>query len=76
MDRFIEFLLTVFQSCTKDLKSNMDRFIDENNILNIPMTKTFKIQYGQIYSRFRFQSLSNSQYLKSNMDRFIAVLKL
>ena len=28
----------------------MDRFIDENNILNIPLTKTFKIQYGQIYS--------------------------
>ena len=46
MDRFIGQANGITYDTTTDLKSNMDRFIDENNILNIPLTKTFKIQYG------------------------------
>ena len=49
----------------------MDRFIDENNILNIPLTKTFKIQYGQIYRTLTLSAPQQTKYLKSNMDRFI-----
>ena len=49
----------------------MDRFIDENNILNIPMTKTFKIQYGQIYRQLLSRVSCQCRNLKSNMDRFI-----
>ncbi len=50
MDRFIAIFPSMVGYLSNNLKSNMDRFIDENNILNIPLTKTFKIQYGQIYS--------------------------
>ena len=46
MDRFIGSLESALIYTLVYLKSNMDRFIDENNILNIPLTKTFKIQYG------------------------------
>ena len=46
MDRFIVLVLKEWNLLIKDLKSNMDRFIDRNlNHIEI-YTKLFKIQYG------------------------------
>ena len=33
----------------------------------------FKIQYGQIYSDFSFEGITEYCNLKSNMDRFIVI---
>ena len=53
MDRFIEFTKNTTAIVLIDLKSNMDRFIDADNSSFGLALKTFKIQYGQIYSRRR-----------------------
>ena len=37
------------------LKSNMDRFIDENNILNIPLTKNLKSNMDRFIGKKRIQ---------------------
>ena len=51
----------------------MDRFIAETRPRPAKQARRFKIQYGQIYSRADQLDLLELIYLKSNMDRFIAV---
>ena len=49
----------------------MDRFIAIYYFVDKIEFLTFKIQYGQIYRSQVQQRLKKSNYLKSNMDRFI-----
>ena len=49
----------------------MDRFIALTTARPSKELKTFKIQYGQIYSLMLEELYQLSRYLKSNMDRFI-----
>ncbi len=71
MDRFIVFQKYLRKFTTANLKSNMDRFID-NFLLTVAGGGTrFKIQYGQIYSFYYENGCSIIPNLKSNMDRFI-----
>ena len=71
MDRFIapNSVKTASSSCY--LKSNMDRFIVRLAV-NQDYVKSFKIQYGQIYSASSVKFSAELADLKSNMDRFIA----
>ena len=51
----------------------MDRFIAAYDISSRSTSEIFKIQYGQIYRVTVIPlQLPQNQYLKSNMDRFIA----
>ena len=56
----------------KNLKSNMDRFIEVIQSSEGSCVVQFKIQYGQIYSMLTVKIDEDKAYLKSNMDRFIA----
>ena len=49
MDRFIVDTISDIITDVADLKSNMDRFIDNRKIRR-KRRNGFKIQYGQIYS--------------------------
>ena len=73
MDRFIDKRADTNFRSLKGLKSNMDRFI-VNAAVTLSLIVTFKIQYGQIYRPRRFQKIVLRLCLKSNMDRFIALL--
>ena len=46
MDRFIDLSNKIKYCTNRDLKSNMDRFIDENSYNFILNVSGFKIQYG------------------------------
>ena len=46
MDRFIENIVICNKTAVSNLKSNMDRFIDENSNIFFPEISSFKIQYG------------------------------
>ena len=46
MDRFIGCVIKQSENITKNLKSNMDRFIAEEFILLNKIFQGFKIQYG------------------------------
>ena len=49
----------------------MDRFIDENNILNIPLTKSLKSNMDRFIVVKYGDTTFKREGLKSNMDRFI-----
>ena len=51
----------------------MDRFIAKQQTVKPNAKWLFKIQYGQIYSQRIKCKAFGSNYLKSNMDRFIAI---
>ena len=72
MDRFIVKSLFYLTKFFKDLKSNMDRFIEQFYCNGIHIHFEFKIQYGQIYSMLNMWKIQLFGHLKSNMDRFIA----
>ena len=74
MDRFIDFVTKWIKNGSRNLKSNMDRFIDYIPIRNSEGFYVFKIQYGQIYRNVAFAQTVFLINLKSNMDRFIAIL--
>ena len=50
----------------------MERFIDDNQPMST-VSSTFKIQYGEIYSRYSLFYIIDFKYLKSSMERFIVV---
>ena len=50
----------------------MDRFIVDDIDIESEREKIFKIQYGQIYSEHFVGTKVFFNFLKSNMDRFIA----
>ena len=52
----------------------MDRFIVMPDSSSVKTVWNFKIQYGQIYSRRELQEIHRNLPLKSNMDRFIAIV--
>ena len=54
----------------------MDRFIVEYIKIFTMRCFKFKIQYGQIYSLIRKSNKVDYKYLKSNMDRFIAQIRV
>ena len=70
MDRFIVWYIIIIISYWGDLKSNMDRFIVNDNVNGYAGIK-FKIQYGQIYREQSHSRFNQVRDLKSNMDRFI-----
>ena len=54
----------------------MDRFIEKDTEQDGYAGVKFKIQYGQIYSRWKCKVRKCRFSLKSNMDRFIVLAKL
>ena len=71
MDRFIESMRKLGLKDAFYLKSNMDRFIAPSSTATVSNLLRFKIQYGQIYSKYDVKIERAYRDLKSNMDRFI-----
>ena len=74
MDRFIAFDIETTSFYYKKFKIQYGQIYSVTNPCNDEILYGFKIQYGQIYSAIMSEIVSITTYLKSNMDRFIAVL--